>query len=54
MAYFQEKKAIPKHPIYGYMTEEQYQNLQSLPCGAELDYLKRQIEKQMKAKGKVS
>lgn len=54
MAYFSEKKAIPKHPIYGYMTEEQYQKLQSLPCGAELDHLKRVIEKQVKAKGKVS
>lgn len=43
---------IPFHPSYGYATPEQIEKLNSLPLGADRNYLLRQIEKQNEKKGK--
>jgi len=45
---------IPYHPSFGYATEEQIKELESLGVGEKKNRLLRDIEKQVKSKGKKS
>jgi len=44
---------LPKHPSFGYATEDQIKRLKTLGIGPERDKLLSQIDKQNKAKGKL-
>lgn len=47
------EKRIPYHPIRGYATQEQWEKLQVLKIGVDMDYLIKQIKDQTKSKGKI-
>lgn len=46
-----KRPPIPKHPAYGYATEEQIEKLKTLGLGADFDEVWKQIAIQTKKKG---
>lgn len=47
------QKRIPRHPSYGYATEEQIKKLERIGLGPDRDFLLKQIQKQNETCGKT-